>query len=189
MSPTSYRAAPPRGDESHCNGGMLACQPPTPHSALSPEGRGIFGGLSQRGKGDSQLFLESSWRSNLGPSPCSSPQRGEGSLGSATRSGEGAPSATAHAVGLAGFVAAGAGEAPEDAPRPARGQQPVGLATEGAEELLLEALAAEIRGARKIGAEGLDEVLGHDAAHPDRQEERGRRRARRQIEEPRVPPA
>src|SRR5947199_5304076 len=88
--------------------------------------------------------------------------------------GEGAPSAAAHAVGLAGLVAAGAGEAPEDAPGPARGEQPVGLAAEGAEELLLEALAAEICGAREIGAEGLDEVLGHDAAHPDRQEERGR---------------
>src|SRR3989442_9266973 len=104
----------------------------------------------------------------------------------AAGSGEGAPGAAAHAVGLAGFVAAGPGHAPEDAPGPAGGQQPVGLAAEGAEELLLQALAAEIRGTREIGAEGLDEVLGHDAAYPDGQEERGRRRTRRQIEEPRV---
>src|SRR5215469_15668946 len=26
MSPTSYRAAPPRGDESQCNGGATGCQ-------------------------------------------------------------------------------------------------------------------------------------------------------------------
>src|SRR5439155_16468162 len=104
-------------------------------------------------------------------------------------SGEGALSAAAHAVGLASFVAAGTGEAPEDEPGPARSEQPVGLAAEGAEELLLEALAAQIRGAREIGAEGLDEVLGHDAAHPDRQEERGRRRARGQVEEPGMPAA
>src|SRR5215467_5531852 len=26
MSPTSYRAAPPRGDESQCNGGVTGCQ-------------------------------------------------------------------------------------------------------------------------------------------------------------------
>src|SRR5438552_765379 len=89
----------------------------------------------------------------------------------AAGSWESAPSAAAHAVGLASFVAAGTGEAPEDEPGPARSEQPVGLAAEGAEELLLEALAAQIRGAREIGAEGLDEVLGHDAAHPDRQEE------------------
>src|SRR6266496_5995531 len=44
MSPTSYRAAPPRGDESHFIGGAEWCQPnpstSASHPALSTEGRG-----------------------------------------------------------------------------------------------------------------------------------------------------
>src|SRR6266511_4855320 len=82
--------------------------------------------------------------------------------------------------------AAGARDAPEHAPGAARRQQPVGLAAEGAEELLLEALAAEIHVSREVGPHLLDEILGGDAAHPDGQDQRQRGRARRRVKEPRV---
>src|SRR6266511_2518693 len=82
--------------------------------------------------------------------------------------------------------AAGARDAPEYAPGAARRQQPVGLAAEGAEELLLEALAAEIHVSREVGPHLLDEILGGDAAHPDGQDQRQRGRARRRVKEPRV---
>src|SRR5689334_18092706 len=64
-------------------------------------------------------------------------------------SGSGAAGAS-DAIGLAGLVAARADQAQEHAPGAARGEQPVGLAAEGAEELLAEALAAQVHGTRQI---------------------------------------
>ncbi|HME93241.1 MAG TPA: DUF222 domain-containing protein [Methylomirabilota bacterium] len=52
------------------------------------------------------------------------------------------------AVGLGRLVAAGAGQRPQHAPGAARGEQPVGLAAERAEELLLQALPAQVHRAR-----------------------------------------
>src|SRR5207244_5812535 len=90
--------------------------------------------------------------------------------------------------GLARVVPALAGHRPEHAPGAARGEEPVGLAAEGAENLLLEALATEIDGARQIRVQVLDQRLGHDAADPDGEGERERGRGDGEVEEPRVPP-
>src|SRR6266508_872266 len=94
-----------------------------------------------------------------------------------------------HAVGLARLVLALGQQRPEHAPGAAGGEEPVGLAAEGAEELLLEALAPEIDGTRQVWMQVLDERLGHDAADPDGEGERERGRRDGDIEEPRVLPS
>src|SRR5262245_23587639 len=77
---------------------------------------------------------------------------------------------------------------PEHPPRATRREQPVGLTTERAEELFLEALTPEIDRARQIRMEILDQRLRHDAADPYREGKRKGRRAHGCVEEPRVFP-
>src|SRR5262249_36184316 len=96
----------------------------------------------------------------------------------------GAPASDA--VGLAGLVAARASQTQEHAPGAARGQEPVGLAAEGPEELLAQALAAQVHGAWQIRPQLLDQALGGDAAHPHGEDQRERGRADGHVEEPRM---
>src|SRR6266508_235497 len=93
-----------------------------------------------------------------------------------------------HAVGLARRVLALGQQRPEHAPGAAAGEEPVGLAAEGAEELLLEALAPEIDATWQVRMQVLDKRLGQDAADPDGEGERERGRRDGDIEEPRVLP-
>src|SRR5262245_39564843 len=119
---------------------------------------------------------------------CSLPISSSGTRSAMTRSPSRSGAAGAlDAVGLARLVAARARQAPEHAPGAARGQKPVGLTAERTEELLAQALAAEIHRAWQVRPELLDEALGGDATHPHREEERQRGRARGRVEEPWMP--
>src|SRR6185436_19528176 len=126
MSPTSYRAAPPRGAK--CTGG---------------------GGVSQ------WLGRETNERAAT-PSPCPLPLRGRGRFGTgalrARRRHQLEDAGAGDAVGLAGVVVAGAPQRPQHAPGGARREEPVGLAAEGAPELLHEAATADVDGARQVEA-------------------------------------
>src|SRR5262249_57300456 len=91
-----------------------------------------------------------------------------------------------HAIGLAGLVAPRPQQAQEHAPGASRGQEPVGLTAEGAEELLAQALPSEIHGTRQIGPQLFDQALGGDAADPHGEDERKGGGADGHVEEPRM---
>src|SRR6266542_5857384 len=175
MSPTSYRAAPPRGYVINLTEGRRGVNlpPPCPLPRGEREARSPLPGR-ERGvpieenptdpHPDPLPGGEREVQSKRIQAPLTlpSPRRGEGDQlprgerGARELEGTGA-------VGLGGLVAAAGGQRPEHAPGAARRQQPIGLAAEGAEELLLQALAPELPGTRQIGAQILDQRLGHDA--------------------------
>src|SRR5262245_33886060 len=96
---------------------------------------------------------------------CVNPPRGSTGPGRQRR-------APQHAIRLPRVVAARAPEAPEHAPGAAGREQPVGLAAENAEKALRETLPREVDVPGQVRAEAFDDRLRHDAAHPDREEER-----------------
>src|SRR5882724_2335546 len=90
------------------------------------------------------------------------------------------------AVRLGRIEAARAGQRPQHPPGAPRGEQPVRLAAEGADELLRQRRATDVHGPLQVARHVFDAVLRHDAADPDREPERDRRERDADCEEHRV---
>src|ERR1700716_1835912 len=170
MSPTSYRAAPPRDDlrsvpdTSEPVNKTATLSPFPSHVAIARVGAGAAG-RNERGPGKPTTGT----RGRLAPS------RGEVKARRARTAKRERRSALADdAVGLHRLESTGSHDPPEHPPRPARGEEPVGLAPERPPELRLQGRAGNVDSTGKVRREALDQILRDDAAHPYGQPERDR---------------